>query len=186
VSASNIQLDIEGIGVLPISLDDSLPASTVLKSMAAKHHEGRVHRAEPLPPPGSSGPPYALVQFALEGELKAELHAAPREGSTRIRRGHLCLIPKTSDLFVSLAPGEEHDSWSDKMTVVGTIAEPELTTLVEGAILSLPRHDFTHPQYKTLMSMLDSELRCHVKLAARQRDPDAPRVFSQRDPQPEL
>jgi len=188
-SALNIQLDVTGIGALPISLDDSLQATSLLKAMTkGAQHECRLHRAEPLPPPGSVGPPYALVQFSLEGKLKAELYAVPQEGSTRIRRGHLCLIRGTSDFFISLAPDLEHDSWSEGMTVVGTVEEPELTTLVEGALLALPRHNFTHPSYGTLMSMLDAPVGCRVKPGpARERDAEAGTIFNQRDTlQPEL
>ena len=48
------------------------------------------------------------------------------------------------------------------MTIVGSVPEPQLSDLVEATILSLPKHDFTHPQYGTVMSMLDKELPCQL------------------------
>ena len=48
------------------------------------------------------------------------------------------------------------------MTIVGGVPEPQLSDLVEANILSLPKHDFTHPQYGTVMSMLDKELPCQL------------------------
>ena len=51
------------------------------------------------------------------------------------------------------------------MTIVGQVPEPELSALVEGAILARPKHNFTHPNYGTVMSMLDKELPCKLTLA---------------------
>ena len=109
-------------------------------------------------PPGSLGPPYALEQLSLANDVKAHMH----EGSAKIVRGSVCLIGGAADLFVSLARNGEHDGWETSMTVVGSVPEPELTELVEGRILSLPFHDFKHPVYGTVMSMLDAELPCRL------------------------
>lgn len=69
-------------------------------------------------------------------------------------------------MFISLARHGEHDGWEASMTVLGRVPEPELTVLVEGKILSLPKHNFTHPTYGTVMSMLDKELPCRLKPSA--------------------
>ena len=72
------------------------------------------------------------------------------------------MIGGASDIFISLAKGDEHAGWEVSMTVLGDVPEPQLTELVEQAILSRPYHDFKHPQYGTVMSMLDSELPCRL------------------------
>lgn len=46
----------------------------------------------------------------------------------------------TDNLFISLARRGEHDGWERGFTVVGSVPEPELSTLIEDVILSLPRH----------------------------------------------
>ena len=79
-----------------------------------------------------------------------------------LARGSVCLIGSASDLFISLAKNGEHAGWETGMTVLGSVPEPALTELVEGKILSLPKHDFKHPQYGTVMSMLNTELPCKL------------------------
>ena len=64
--------------------------------------------------------------------------------------------------YAVLAENGEHDGWETGMTVLGSVPEPALTDLVEGKILALPKHDFKHPQYGTVMSMLDKELPCRL------------------------
>ena len=123
-----------------------LQAGRLLHSLAGSGAtRGRVHRVEPLPPAGSSGPPYCLVQFTLEAA--DALKRLPHEGTAKISRGAVCLIRGTSDLFISLASRGEHDGWETAMTVVGYVAEPALATLVEQKMLRLPVHNFTHPEY---------------------------------------
>ena len=161
INDTMLNLEIDDVGTVPISLDGTLHAAQTLTALAARRIAGKVHRAEPLPPAGSNGPPYALVQFSLSG-----LDKMKHEGSgTKIRRGDVCHIGGTSDLFVSLARGAEHDGWEQSMTIIGRVEEPQLTDLVEGAILALPKHDFKHPQYGTVMSMLDKERPCRLVLA---------------------
>ena len=156
------------MGSIPITLDDTRGFQEKTKAMLAvakANASGKVHRAEELPPAGSNGPPYALVQFALGGRL--ELIELKHESSGRkIRRGDVCHIGGTSDLFISLARGREHDGWETAMTIVGQVPEPALTELVEKKILALPKHNFTHPEYGTVMSMLDAELPCKLTSAA--------------------
>ena len=48
------------------------------------------------------------------------------------------------------------------MSIVGHVAEPGLSELVEGRILGLPKHIFKHPDYGTEMSMLNQELPCRM------------------------
>jgi hypothetical protein len=155
-----VSLEIDGIGKVPINLDASLGAGKFVEQQASAGVAGRVHRAEPQPPHGSSGPPYALVQFSLSG-----LSHLPHEGTAHIHRGSVCLIGGTSDIFISLARHGEHDGWESSMTVLGSVPEPELTALVEEKILTLPKHNFTHPTYGTVMSMLDTELPCRLRSA---------------------
>ena len=45
----------------------------------------------------------------------------------------------------------EHNGWEGSMTVVGHVAEPGLTELIEGRVLSLPKHEFVHPDFGTKM-----------------------------------
>ena len=97
-----LTLDIDTIGSIELTLDTTRTpnATAALLSMAAGGVTGRVHRAEPVPPVGSTGPPYALVQFSLNEERLASM---PHEGNAKITRGSVCHIGGTSDLFVSLA-----------------------------------------------------------------------------------
>ena len=113
------------------------------------------------PPAGSAGPPYALVQFTLDDapELKAHAH----EGRAAVARGAVCLIGGASDLFISLAANGEHAGWESSMTVVGHVADEALRGVVEGEILAMPKHDFTHPQYGTVMSMLTEPVPCQLR-----------------------
>ena len=62
-------------------------------------------------------------------------------------------------MLISTTAGRLAWRWS----VVGSVAEPALTELIDGCILVLPKHTFTHPQYGTVMSMLDTELQCRLK-----------------------
>ena len=152
-----------GVGSVPIHLHEGAPgAAARLAYLAAKNTSGRLHRAEPLPPPGSSGPPYALVQFSLHDPALAGL---PHEGDMRISRGAVCLIGRSSDLFVSLARHGEHVSWSSSMTVVGHVHEEALSSHLEARVLALPKHTFKHPEFGTVMSMLDRDLPCSLRLA---------------------
>ena len=137
-----VSLTIDGVGTVPIILNENLNAATTLKALAAAGTAGKLHRAEPLPPRGSNGPPYALVQFSLSGLDGLRHESAGR----KIQRGDVCLIGGTSDLFVSLARGGEHDGWEVSMTIVGSVPPEALSSIVEDVILALPRHNFTHPQ----------------------------------------
>ena len=166
--APTLWLDVLGIGSLAILLDRKINApraSAALKRLASKRTRGRIHRAEPLPPIGSFGPPYALVQFGLD-EGSGLLASLGHEGTAAIVRGALCLIGGSNDFFISLAQHGEHVDWESSMTVVGHVAEPGLSELVEGRILGLPRHNYTHPTFGTQMSMLDTELSCMLRLPA--------------------
>ena len=150
-------------GDIPIDLDSaSAPnAAAALLQHATRGTRGTLHRAEPVPPAGSAGPPYALVQFTLDDapELKAHAH----EGCAAVARGAVCLIGGASDLFISLAANGEHAGWESSMTVVGHVADEALRGVVEGEILAMPKHDFTHPQYGTVMSMLTEPVPCQLR-----------------------
>ena len=152
----SLSIVIEGVGELPVELNDHKHAAAIAHSFEAGT-TGRVHRSEPLPPPGSVGPPYGLVQLSLDDSSLKGL--AP--GGVRISRGDLCLIGGASDLFVSMARNGEHDGWESGMTVVGRVLEPALTTLVEDVIMRMPTRNSMHPS-GVVMSMLASELPCRL------------------------
>lgn len=159
-----LRIDVESVGSIPIHLNNqSFSVSQKLLEAASRGATGIVHRAEPLPPAGSNGPPYALVQFTVND---AGLDKLKHEGTAKITRGTVCLIGGTNDLFISLARGAEHDGWEQSMTVLGRVPDAELDSLVEGAILALPKHDFKHPQYGTVMSMLDKGLPLKLRVAS--------------------
>lgn len=149
-------IDISGVGTIPIELNDHPHANAVKRSFAAQT-TGRVHRAEPLPPPGSIGPPYALVQMSLNDPSLGQL--AP--GGERLKRGSLCLVGGASDLFISLARNNEHDGWEGGMTCIGNVLEPALSSLVEAKILPMPVKTSMHPT-GVKMTMLAQELPCRL------------------------
>ena len=156
-----LSIVINGVGTVPVELNDHPHAPTVLRAFASGT-TGRVHRAEALPPPGSVGPPYGLVQMSLDDTSLARL--AP--GGQRLQRGSLCIVGGASDLFISLARNNEHDGWEGGMTCIGRVLEPELTTLVETIILKMPTKINVHPS-GVKMSMLAQELPCRLQSAAR-------------------
>ena len=93
--------------------------------------------------------------------LSVEAHKADpawKWGNEKITRGAVCHIGGTNDLFISLAQNNEHDGWEKTMSIVGFVPEPAITEIVEKTILALPHHDFVHPDFGTVMSMLDKEL----------------------------
>ena len=151
---SSLFIVIDGVGTVPVELNDHPHAAAVRNAFAAKT-TGRVHRAEPLPPAGSIGPPYALVQMSLNDPALAKL--AP--GGERLKRGSLCIVGGASDFFISLARNGEHDGWEGGMTCIGQVLEPELTSLIEGVILPLPTRTNMHPT-GVKMTMLARELPC--------------------------
>ena len=81
-------IEVDGVGTLPVELNGHPHAAAVQAAFEAAA-TGRVHRAEPLPPPGSLGPPYALVQLSLDGQA-ALGRLTP--GGERLARGSLCLV----------------------------------------------------------------------------------------------
>ena len=147
-------LEVEGVGTLHIELNAHPHAAAVKAAFVAKT-TGRVHRAEPLPPPGSNGPPYGLVQMSFNDSSLGKL--AP--GGEQLKRGSLCLVGGASDLFISLAKNNEHNGWEGGMTCIGQVLEPELTTLVEKIILPMPTKVNVHPT-GVKMTMLAQELPC--------------------------
>jgi len=150
-----LRIAVDGIGTIPVALDFANAPQTAkaIFSLAQQGSSGRVHRAEAVPSPASDGPPYALVQATVDDPTNV-LKGLAHEGLKPIARGAVCLIGGTSDLFVSLA---EHRGWEASMTVFGHVAESELKQGVE-AILQQPIHQYTHPQYGTVMAMLNTPL----------------------------
>jgi len=162
-SPARLNVDIDQIGRVPVKLLPANAPKTVaaLRSLAQHGMTGRLHRAEGIPPPPSRGPPYALVQATLDDPeriLSEMLH----EGSVPIGRGSVCMIPGSSDLFVSLG---DHAGWETSMTVIGQV-EPLVLETVVMPILQLPHHDFKHPTFGTVMSMLDAALPLRMSVDA--------------------
>jgi hypothetical protein len=149
-------IDIDSVGSVPVELNNH-PHAEAVKTAFVEGTTGVVHRAEPLPPPGSQGPPYALVQMSLNRDALRQL--AP--GGERLKRGSLCLVGGASDLFISLARNGEHDGWEGGMTCVGHVLEPALSSLIEGAVLQMPVLMSTHPT-GVKMSMLAKEIPCRL------------------------
>lgn len=147
-------------GAFAISLNPENAPQTVRRLLASPGETGRFHRAEPLPPAGSQGPPYALVQATLSDP---ELAKIPHEGHMSIRRGSVCLITGSSDVFVALA---DHPGWENSMTVFGEVSEADLRAHIEQPILSLPRHTMIHPTFGTKMSMLNTPLPITIEVIA--------------------
>ena len=146
-----VTLDVSEVGAkLPITLDgvNTPKAIAAVTEAAQRGAHCKFHRCEPDPGPGSTGPPYALLQFTIEGEVSA-LKSHAHEGNAKISRGSVCLIGGASDLFISLARRGEHDGWEGSMTVLGSVAEADLVPF-EAKIMALPRHNFTHPDYGTV------------------------------------
>jgi len=153
--SSNMIISIASIGKLPVRL---LPSNapnivSILTKLAQIGARGNLHRAEGIPVAPSQGPPYALVQATLR-DSNGELAKAAHEGSLPITRGSVCLIPGSSDVFISLG---EHAGWENSMTVVGEVAAQDLAQFVL-PILQLPHHNVKHPTFGTIMSMLDAPL----------------------------
>ena len=76
-------------------------------------------------------------------------------------RGSLCLVGGPSDLFISLAPNDEHAGWEGSMTRIGQVLDPGLTELIEGVILQKPVKTTMHPS-GVQMTMLAEELPCRL------------------------
>ena len=146
---ATVTVDVPQVGArLPITLDGvgTPKAIAAIAKAAQRSATCKLHRCEPDPGPGSTGPPYALLQFTVdEPALKSHAH----EGAAKIKRGSVCLIGTASDLFISLARRGEHDGWESGMTVLGNVAEVDLVPF-EAKIMALPRHNFTHPDYGTV------------------------------------
>jgi len=62
-------------------------------------------------------------------------------------------MPGTNEIILSLA---EHRGWEGSMTVFGHLGEESLR--VVEAIDRLPMHNYVHPTYGTVMSMLNTPL----------------------------
>ncbi|PNW86299.1 hypothetical protein CHLRE_02g080850v5 [Chlamydomonas reinhardtii] len=109
------------------------------------------YRNEAVPPEGSSGPPYGLLQGSLAGLLKVPEHEG---GPVFMRRGHVAMIPSTREFFINVM---DHESWGGSMTVWGDVADAASMAVVEAALL-LPYHDVKHPTFGTVMRMLDKQV----------------------------
>lgn len=156
MSFNQLSIQIDGVGTVHVELN-SHPHTAAVRAAFAAGATGRVHRAEPLPPPGSIGPPYALVQMSLNAPDLGRL--AP--GGERLKRGSLCIVGGASDLFISLARNNEHDGWEGGMTCIGQVLEPELSSLIEAVILPMPVKTTMHPT-GVKMTMLAKELPCKL------------------------
>ncbi|KAG2435334.1 hypothetical protein HXX76_007408 [Chlamydomonas incerta] len=136
-------------------LFDQAPATAALVLEAAANqpacHGCVFYRNEALPPEGSSGPPYGLLQGSLTGLLKVPEHEG---GAVAMRRGHVAMIPATREFFINVM---DHEGWGGSMTVWGDVADAASMAVVE-AVLLLPYHEVKHPTFGTVMRMLDEQV----------------------------
>jgi hypothetical protein len=138
-------------GPIEVVLDDSnAPMSAQALLDLAKRKDAcescEFVRAEPRPPAGSDGPPYALLQGSLAGHQ--DILPQYREGTKRtIHPGDFVLIPNSEAFYIALA---RHDDWSSSHTVVGRVAK---LTIVDVIVVQRTKL-FVHPEYGTHMQML--------------------------------
>eukprot|EP00240_Pyramimonas_obovata_P012700 CAMPEP_0118945668 /NCGR_PEP_ID=MMETSP1169-20130426/42729_1 /TAXON_ID=36882 /ORGANISM="Pyramimonas obovata, Strain CCMP722" /LENGTH=229 /DNA_ID=CAMNT_0006891437 /DNA_START=395 /DNA_END=1079 /DNA_ORIENTATION=+ len=112
----------------------------------------RLYRNEAAPPrrPDYRGEgPYGLVQGSLGSDFTLGL--VPEFKGVSVDRGAVCLIPGTTDFFISVM---DHPEWTDSFIVWGRVED---MTVVD-AITRLPFTEYRHPKYRTLMRMLAKEL----------------------------
>lgn len=107
----------------------------------------RFYRNEARPEQGSLGPPYGLLQGSL-ANINGDF---TREGNVVARRGHVCSIPATKEFFIATC---DHSEWGTAHTCWGEIDD---MTVVDG-IIEAPYRNYTHPDYGTLMRMLEREV----------------------------
>lgn len=149
---NSIALDLGPGGVVDVLLqpDNAPHACEVIAQLAAEGGAGRLHRAEPHPPLGSQGPPYALLQATLEDE---SLRGLAHEGTLKVDSGAVVLMGGTTELIISLA---DHPGWEGSMTVVGHLAPASIP--IAEAVVKRPIHNYVHPTFHTVMSMLNTAL----------------------------
>lgn len=168
----SLAFNVNSIGTVVINLDRANAPQTCnfLAGVAAAGAIGRVHRAEPVPAAGD-GPPYALVQATITAEGLSQL---PHEGSLPVNRGAVVTMSGTNEIIISLA---EHRGWEGSMTVFGHLGEESLR-LVE-AIERLPIHNYVHPTYGTVMSMLNTPLGLTLAPSLKVESPPRPKLVAQ-------
>jgi cyclophilin family peptidyl-prolyl cis-trans isomerase len=161
-SASRINIDIQQLGTVPVDLlpENAPKMVAALQSLVQRGASGSMHRAEGIPAPPSEGPPYSLVQSTIH-DPDGILVKMPHEGSLPIQRGSVCMISGSSDFFISLG---DHRGWEGSMTVFGQV-EPQIILQRVMPILERPHHNFKHPTFGTVMSMLDTPLAFRLSIA---------------------
>merc|ERR1719408_626708 len=115
-------INIGTVGSVPVVLNPQNAPNLVaaIQRLAQQGTGGNVHRVEGIPTPPSQGPPYALVQASIS-DTGGVLKTMPHEGSLPIERGSVCIIPGSSDFFISLG---SHPGWETSMTIIGHV-EPQ-------------------------------------------------------------
>ncbi|KAK3265576.1 hypothetical protein CYMTET_25742 [Cymbomonas tetramitiformis] len=132
------------IGDVKIRLRDDLSPRTVdqIRNLVDKGQctdECAFYRSEDIPAVGAidnfggPGPPYALVQGALQ--MQGVWHSIPKEGSPIVRRGDVCMIQGGPNFFIAVAG---HREWGHAHVVWGKVGDMS----VVDAITKLPvRHE---------------------------------------------
>ncbi|KAL6753982.1 hypothetical protein V8C86DRAFT_2713182 [Haematococcus lacustris] len=108
----------------------------------------RFYRSEAVPPAGSDGPPYGLLQGSLAGVVKAP----PAEGTSLPLYGTVAMITGTTEFYISLM---DHSSWGGAHTVWGQVENMEV---VEAIVKASKFTEFKHPEHGTVMRMMDPSL----------------------------
>ncbi|KAK9829611.1 hypothetical protein WJX72_006871 [[Myrmecia] bisecta] len=154
-TGKTVILDTE-YGQIPIRLLTSAAPeiSAMVLTVAGKNVclDCRFYRNEAVPKAGD-GPPYGLLQ----GSLAALPAVPPQENRIVARRGHVCMIPETKEFFIA---AKDHTDWGASHSVWGEVQDMAAVT----TILNQPFHQITHPQYGTVMRMLDTEVPFRISL----------------------
>ncbi|CAL5221657.1 g3884 [Coccomyxa viridis] len=144
------------IEFLPHLAPETVAAVHDLASASRECQGCKFYRNEAAPTRGSLGPPYGLLQ----GSLQSLKLAPAAEGKTPAKRGQVCMIPGTKEFFIALV---DHDEWGGAHTVWGEVSAADMDTTVMD-IVGQRFHAVTHPEYGTVMRMLNTEVPFRIAL----------------------
>lgn len=79
------------------------------------------------------------------------------------RRGHVAMIPDTTEFFIAAM---DHPEWGTAHSVWGEVMQPASTATLN-KILQQPFQENKHPQYGTIMRMLQTPVPFKLKAVQR-------------------